>query len=64
MRIVRGTRSGVTEVACHPGYDDGLETMYRNERAMEVAALCDDRVRLAVEESGVRLVNFGRWGDV
>ena len=19
---------GVTEIACHPGYDDGLETMY------------------------------------
>jgi chitin disaccharide deacetylase len=61
-RIVRATRAGVTELACHPGYDDGLETMYRDERAMEVAALCDEGVRRAVEESGVRLVNFGEVG--
>ena len=61
-RIVRATRAGMTELACHPGYDDGLETMYRDERAMEVAALCDQRVRRAVEESGVRLVNFGEVG--
>jgi predicted glycoside hydrolase/deacetylase ChbG (UPF0249 family) len=58
-RVVRGIGPGVTEVACHPGYDDGLDTMYRDERAVEVAALCDGRVRRAVEESGVRLVNFG-----
>jgi predicted glycoside hydrolase/deacetylase ChbG (UPF0249 family) len=61
-RVVRETPVGVTEVACHPGYDDGLETMYRFEREMEVAARCDERVRRAVEESGVRLVNFGEVG--
>jgi len=61
-RIVRAVQPGVTEVACHPGYDDGLETMYRVERAMEVAALCDPTVRRAVEENGVRLVNFGEIG--
>lgn len=61
-RIVRGLKPGVTEVACHPGYDDGLETMYRVERAMEVEALCDPAVRRAVEECGVRLVNFGEVG--
>ncbi len=46
-------------MACHPGFDEGLKTMYRAERAMEVAALCDERERRAAEESGVRLVNFG-----
>jgi predicted glycoside hydrolase/deacetylase ChbG (UPF0249 family) len=58
-RIVRGVGEGVTELACHPGYDDGLKTMYRVERRMEVAALCDERVRRAVGESGVRLGTFG-----
>jgi predicted glycoside hydrolase/deacetylase ChbG (UPF0249 family) len=58
-RIVRGVGAGVTEVACHPGFDEELNTMYRVERAMEVAALCDERVRRAVEESGVTLVSFG-----
>lgn len=61
-RVVRTAADGVTEMACHPGYDDGLDTMYRDERAMEVAALCDPRVRRAVEESGVRLVHFGEVG--
>jgi predicted glycoside hydrolase/deacetylase ChbG (UPF0249 family) len=61
-RIVRGLAPGVTEVACHPGYDDGLDTMYRDERAREVAALCDPRVRRAVDEAGVRLVHFGEIG--
>jgi predicted glycoside hydrolase/deacetylase ChbG (UPF0249 family) len=61
-RIVRGAREGVTEIACHPGYDDGLDTMYRAEREMEIAALCDPLVRRAVEESGVRLVHFGEVG--
>jgi predicted glycoside hydrolase/deacetylase ChbG (UPF0249 family) len=58
-RIVRELPKGLTEMACHPGYDDGLETMYRVEREMEVAALCDEAVRRAVTENGVRLVNFG-----
>jgi predicted glycoside hydrolase/deacetylase ChbG (UPF0249 family) len=58
-RVVRALPMGITEVACHPGYDDGLETMYASEREMEVAALCDPRVRRAVAETGVRLVNFG-----
>jgi predicted glycoside hydrolase/deacetylase ChbG (UPF0249 family) len=58
-RIVGCARPGVTELACHPGYDDGLDTMYRDERAMEVAALCDPAVRRAIEAAGVRLVHFG-----
>jgi predicted glycoside hydrolase/deacetylase ChbG (UPF0249 family) len=62
VRIIRQAQAGLTEVACHPGYDDGLETMYRKEREMEVAALCDEGVRRAVEECGVRLVNFGEVG--
>jgi predicted glycoside hydrolase/deacetylase ChbG (UPF0249 family) len=60
QRIVRELPKGLTEMACHPGYDDGLETMYRVEREMEVAALCDEAVRRAVTEHGVRLVNFGQ----
>ena len=61
-RIIRHIPAGVTEIACHPGYDDQLKTMYRLEREMEVAALCDPRVRRALEESGVHLVNFSEIG--
>jgi len=61
-RIIRSLGAGVTELACHPGYDDGLATMYRSERELEVRALCDPRVRAAVEECGVKLVTFGDVG--
>jgi predicted glycoside hydrolase/deacetylase ChbG (UPF0249 family) len=60
--VIRGVGRGVTEVACHPGYDDGLDTMYRDERATEVASLCDPAVRRAIEEAGVRPVHFGEIG--
>ena len=58
-RIIRNLREGVTELACHPGFDDGLQTMYATERAVEVKALCDPRIKQAIEDCGVRLVNFG-----
>jgi predicted glycoside hydrolase/deacetylase ChbG (UPF0249 family) len=61
-RVIRAVGRGATEVACHPGYDDDLDTMYRDERATEVASLCDPRVRRAVEEAGVQLVHFGEIG--
>ncbi len=48
----------ITELACHPGFDDGLETMYRTERAVEVATLCDRRIRQTVDQFGIKLGNF------
>lgn len=50
---------GLTEVSCHPGDGDALDTMYVHERAAEVAALCDPRVRAAVCELGIELIAFG-----
>ena len=34
---------GATELGCHPGYADGLDTMYAAERERELDALCDPR---------------------
>ena len=48
----------MTELCCHPGYADGLDDWYRLERVQEVRALCDRRVRLAVEREGVLLCSF------
>jgi predicted glycoside hydrolase/deacetylase ChbG (UPF0249 family) len=55
--------AGVTEICCHPGYAEDLEPSvrrepYREERALEVRTLCDDRVRLAIERVGVDLCSF------
>lgn len=57
--IIEGLPEGVTEVACHPGYADDIDSFYRTERAAEVAALCDPRARAAIVAAGVTLCSFG-----
>jgi len=47
-----------TELGCHPGYAEDLDTMYRDERAREVAVLCDQRVRSATAANGIQLCSF------
>jgi len=49
---------GATELVCHPGLDVDLDTMYREERAVEVATLCDERVRRAIDDLGIDLCSF------
>ncbi len=56
--ILRTLEPGTTELACHPGYAADLDTMYRDERAVEVAVLCDPRVRAALDAEGVALRSF------
>ena len=62
VEILRGLPEGVTEVACHPGFADDLVTMYRAERQLEVAALCDPAVRRAAGDEGIELVGFADLG--
>ena len=63
--IIAALPSGLTELACHPGLDDGLQSTYRSERAEEVRVLCDPRVRAAIVAEGVDLRPFGdaAFGD-
>jgi predicted glycoside hydrolase/deacetylase ChbG (UPF0249 family) len=58
VRLIEGITPGATEIACHPGEDDGLDTMYRIEREREVQTLCDPRVREALHASDVSLRPF------
>jgi predicted glycoside hydrolase/deacetylase ChbG (UPF0249 family) len=57
-RVIAALPVGVTELACHPGADVDHASAYASEREMEVAALCDPRVALAVRDSGIRLGSF------
>ena len=57
-RLIEALPPGSTELACHPGEDDGLDTMYRAEREIEVRTLCDPRVREALGRAGITLVTF------
>jgi predicted glycoside hydrolase/deacetylase ChbG (UPF0249 family) len=58
VNLINALQPGVTELACHPGYADDLDSMYGPERAREVAALCDTAVKAAVAATGVRLCSF------
>ena len=49
---------GMTELACHPGLDEDLPTMYVHERRTEVATLCDPRVRTLIDERKFELISF------
>lgn len=62
VAILRGLPDGVTEVACHPGFADDVNTMYRAEREIEVEALCDPTVRRAVGDEGIELIGFADLG--
>ncbi len=58
VRILEGLPPGVTELGCHPGLGDDLDTMYRAERAREVEVLCDPAVRRALADLGIELLSF------
>lgn len=54
-------RPGITELACHPGYvDPALDSTYHTDREVEVATLCDPRVREFIESSDIELTNYDR----
>lgn len=56
--ILSTLEPGTTELACHPGYATDLDTMYRDERATEVAVLCDPKVRAVIEAERIELRSF------
>ena len=49
---------GVTELACHPGYADDLDTIYQKERSVEVRTLCADEVRAVIADQNIELTSF------
>lgn len=62
--IVDGLPPGISELMCHPGYDDPdlAGSGYRREREVEQRLLTDPRLRRHLEEAGVALVTYGALG--
>jgi predicted glycoside hydrolase/deacetylase ChbG (UPF0249 family) len=58
IRTVSQLAPGVTELACHPAIDEHVDSMYGRERALELKALCDSRVRDAIAAAGIELRSF------
>ena len=52
-------KAGFTELSCHPGYvTDSFKPLYNREREIEIKTLTDPRVKTAIEEEGIKLVNY------
>jgi hypothetical protein len=63
VAVLETLPEGVTELGCHPGYTDGLDAWYRDERVQEVETLCDPAVRNAIERLGIELISFRNLAD-
>jgi predicted glycoside hydrolase/deacetylase ChbG (UPF0249 family) len=57
-QLLERLEEGATEVGCHPGYADDLDSWYRLEREQEVRSLCNPRVLETVRRRGIRLCTF------
>lgn len=57
-RDAAATSPAALELACHPGWDDDLETMYVAERRIEVDVLCSPGLREAIAARGFTLARF------
>lgn len=49
---------GITELACHPGLNNDIETMYKHEREIEVNTLCDSSIKEAISNCDIELCSF------
>ncbi len=58
VRTIASLGTGITEMGCHPGEGDDVESVYKSERSIEVTTLCDPRVRDAIVAGGIELSSF------
>lgn len=57
IETMRALPDGVTELACHPGDGERLDS-YADERTQEMTVLCDPRIREVLSEEGIELRSF------
>ena len=58
LKTIENLPAGITELGCHPGEDEHLDSVYRTERMQEVEVLCHPQVRAALESNGITLCSF------
>jgi chitin disaccharide deacetylase len=59
LAILGKLGGAMTELGCHPGYADGLESSYTVEREHELQTLTDPRVGAHIDELGIELIGWG-----
>lgn len=50
--------TGISELGCHPGVADDVNSMYRDERRVEVQTLCDPRLHAVLATENIQLGSF------
>jgi predicted glycoside hydrolase/deacetylase ChbG (UPF0249 family) len=58
MDVIRRLPVGTTELGCHPAAVTDFDSVYRDERVLELQSLCDPRVCAALREAGIELCSF------
>lgn len=58
LRLFEQLQPGTTELGCHPGAVGDAGPPYVAERELELAVLCDPRVRSALQEADIELISF------
>jgi chitin disaccharide deacetylase len=58
LQLIRTLPPGTAELCTHPGDPAGLDSPYREERAVELRVLCDARVREELDRENVQLLSF------
>jgi len=58
LNTLRTLPPGLTELACHPGEAEDLDSVYRAERPRELEVLCAPEARATLDELGIELCSF------
>lgn len=61
LNIIKNIKPGTSEIMCHPGYDDPEirnRTPYIKQRAEELKALTDPRLKELIKKEKIELISF------
>jgi predicted glycoside hydrolase/deacetylase ChbG (UPF0249 family) len=59
LALLHALKPGVSEMSCHPGYaETRADAFYIREREVELKTLTDERVKTAVTDGEIRLINY------
>ena len=58
QKVLETIPQGITELACHPGLENDIQTMYGIEREIEVSTLCNADIRNTITKQQIKLCSF------
>jgi predicted glycoside hydrolase/deacetylase ChbG (UPF0249 family) len=59
LSLLQSVRPGISEISCHPGHvETRPDAIYNREREAELSTLTDERVKNAITDLDLRLINY------